>query len=162
MREKKSYDRKKELSALRAYLNKDFSEDLGRDFNDSEIRKIYRALGNRYRADMEIDAVIGEVMGWQRHTLDEDLKPLDPSELEKMMGDLAKKPRKTRLDSYGQIITSFIFGFLILSIFFSTSNLTSFAIIQSETNISYCFASLFFILGIVLFFIRLNLNKKIK
>jgi len=115
----KEIGRGKQIQYLRAYLNKEFSGEYGKPFTYVQTKKVYDALGNHYdpKSKIEIDSVVGGVMG-KRRVFDMDkFRPFDSSELE--LPPEAHSGLRAKLNEFGELV-SVIMLFFGGIFFFST------------------------------------------
>lgn len=142
---KKEMGRGRQIEYLRTYLNKEFSEEYGKPFTYVQTKKVYDALGGCYdpKAKIEIDSVVGEVMGKRRVFNMDNFRPFDFSELE--LPSETHGGLRAKLNEFGEIIP---IGLLFFGgAFFLSSNVTGNVIGLSNSTSSW--------IGVVLILIGL-------
>lgn len=151
----KEYTRKQlaEIGKVRDYLNREFKEyNKGKDFSDSQVSKVYEAMGRSFDSKGEYDALVGQTLGFEGNINFRlrSFKKVSEKDLEGLVG---KKDRKanTKFDSYGQIITSVIFISLVCVGIFSLAKLTGYNVLTLFQKVDFSIATIIFVAGLFLF-----------
>lgn len=151
MARKRDSNSDRQIKTLRDYLNKEFGEEYGGQFTYEQTKRVYDKIGCHYdpQSRVELDAVVGEVMGTRRVFDESKFRPFDPSELELQASD--SDIPKTKLNRFGEIMGFFA---LISGVFFLSSNITGNTVSNlSNTTLSLIGVGLLFVGLVVGFFL---------
>lgn len=141
-----------EIEKVRKYLDETFKEEnKSKEFSFNQAKHVYEAMGRNFDPKGEYDAVVGEALGFNKdiNFRLRSFKRVPDKDLEELVGK--SKGERTKLDSYGQIITSFIFISLILAGIFSLGKLTGYNIATIFEKVDFSIATIVFVGGLFLF-----------